>query len=41
VNDYGNRIPYGGYAEEFSHLKLPLLVPGNGPDLTPRDDRRF
>ena len=37
-NDYGNRIPYSRYVEEFSHLKLPLFVKGNGPDLTPRDD---
>jgi putative SOS response-associated peptidase YedK len=40
-NDYGNRIPYSGYAEEFSHLKLPLFVQGNGADLTPRDDIRI
>jgi putative SOS response-associated peptidase YedK len=40
-NDYGNRVPYSRYVEEFSHLKLPLLVPGNGPDLTPRDDIRI
>src|SRR5258708_8806641 len=40
-NDYGNRIPYSGYAEAFSQLKLPLLVQGNGPDLTPRDDIRI
>src|SRR5258708_23112484 len=40
-NDYGNRIPYSGYAAAFSHLKLPLLVQGNGPDLTPRDDIRI
>jgi hypothetical protein len=25
-NDYGNRIPYSGYAEEFSHLKLCLVT---------------
>jgi len=30
-NDYGNRIPYSRYVEEFSHLKLPLFVQGNGP----------
>jgi hypothetical protein len=35
-NEYGNRIPYQRYIEEFSHLKLPLSVQGNGPDLTPR-----
>jgi putative SOS response-associated peptidase YedK len=37
-NEYGNRIPYRRYVEEFSHLKLPLVVEGNGPDLTPRDE---
>jgi putative SOS response-associated peptidase YedK len=40
-NDYGNRIPYSRYVEEFSHLKLPVFVQGNGPDLTPRDDIRI
>src|SRR5258708_31304653 len=40
-NDYGNHIPYSGNAEAFSHLKLPLLVQGNGPDLTPRDAIRI
>jgi putative SOS response-associated peptidase YedK len=40
-NDYGNRIPYRQYVEAFSQLKLPLLVPGNGPDLSPRDDIRI
>ncbi len=40
-NDYGNRIPYSRYVEEFSQLKLPLFVQGNGPDLTPRDDIRI
>lgn len=37
-NEYGNRIPYQRYIEEFSHLKLPLSVQGNGPDLTPREE---
>jgi putative SOS response-associated peptidase YedK len=37
-NEYGNRIPYQRYIEAFSHLKLPLAVQGNGPDLTPRDE---
>ena len=37
-NEYGNRIPYRRYVEEFSHLKLRLSVSGNGPDLTPRDE---
>ena len=40
-NDYGNRIPYRRYVEEFSQLKLPVFVQGNGPDLTPRDDIRI
>jgi putative SOS response-associated peptidase YedK len=37
-NEYGNRIPYQRYIEEFSHLKLPLSVQGNGPDLTSREE---
>ena len=37
-NEYGNRIAYRRYVEEFSHLKLRLSVTGNGPDLTPRDE---
>jgi putative SOS response-associated peptidase YedK len=37
-NEYANRIPYRRYVEEFSHLKLPLVVEGNGPDLAPRDE---
>jgi putative SOS response-associated peptidase YedK len=37
-NEYGNRIPYSRYVEEFSHLKLPLVVEGNGPDLASRDE---
>ena len=40
-NDYGNRIPYSRYVEAFSHLKLPVFVQANGPDLTPRDDIRI
>jgi putative SOS response-associated peptidase YedK len=40
-NDYGNRIAYSQYVEEFSHLRLPVFVQGNGPDLTPRDDIRI
>jgi putative SOS response-associated peptidase YedK len=40
-NDYGNRIPYIRYVEEFSHLRLPLTVVGNGPNLTPRNDIRI
>jgi putative SOS response-associated peptidase YedK len=37
-NDYGNHVPYRQYVEAFSQLKLPVLVQGNGPDLTPRED---
>jgi hypothetical protein len=40
-NEYGNRIPYRRYVEEFSHLKLKLTVAGNGPDLTARDEIRI
>jgi putative SOS response-associated peptidase YedK len=40
-NDYGHRISYRQYVEAFSQLKLPVLVQGNGPDLTPRDDIRI
>ena len=40
-NDYGNHIPYSRYIEAFSQLKLPVVVEGNGPDLTPRDDIRI
>ena len=40
-NDYGNRIPYSRYVEEFSQLKLPVFVQDNGPDPTPRDDIRI
>jgi putative SOS response-associated peptidase YedK len=38
-NTYTNRVSYQRYVEAFSHLKLPLTVEGNGPDLTPRDVR--
>jgi hypothetical protein len=37
-NEYGNRIAYRRYVEEFSHLKLRLSVSGNGPDLSPREE---
>jgi len=40
-NEYGNTIPYRRYVEEFSHLKLPLTVAGNGPDLTAREEIRI
>jgi putative SOS response-associated peptidase YedK len=41
-NDYGNRIPYSEYVDEFSQIKLPLIIPeGRGiPNLEPRDDIR-
>ena len=37
-NDYGNRIAYSTYVEEFSHLRLPLILPTAAPNLEPRDD---
>ena len=37
-NDYGNRVPYSAYVEEFSQLKLPLISKGAIPNLEPRDD---
>lgn len=39
-NDFGNRIPYSAYVEEFSHLKLPLISPraDAAPNLEPRDE---
>ena len=40
-NEYGNRVPYRRYVEEFTHIGLPLVVEGNGPDLTPRDGIRI
>jgi putative SOS response-associated peptidase YedK len=37
-NDYGNRVAYSAYVEEFNHLRLPLIVPTAAPNLEPRDD---
>jgi putative SOS response-associated peptidase YedK len=37
-SDYGNRVPYSRYVEEFSQIKLPLIVAGAIPNLEPRDD---
>jgi len=39
-NDFGNRIPYSAYVEEFSQLKLPLISPPteSTPNLQPRDE---
>ena len=39
-NDFGNRVPYDVYGEEFSHLRLPLEPPADGavPNLEPRDE---
>ena len=37
-NDFGNRIPYSAYVEEFSQIRLPLLLPHAAPNLEPRDD---
>ena len=41
-NDYGNRIPYSDYVEEFSQLRIPLKIPEDRgiPNLEPRDDIR-
>ena len=37
-NDFGNRIPYSAYVEEFAHLRLPLVAPEAAPNLEPRDE---
>ena len=37
-NDYGNRVPYSAYVDEFSQIKLPLIMEGAIPNLEPRDD---
>ena len=37
-NDYGNRVAYSTYVEEFSHLRLSLILPTAAPNLEPRDD---
>jgi putative SOS response-associated peptidase YedK len=37
-NDYGNRIPYSAYVEEFSQLRIPVKFPQASPNLEPRDD---
>ena len=37
-SDYGNRVPYSVYVEEFSQLKVPLRVSGAIPKFEPRDD---
>ena len=39
-NDFGNRVPYDAYVEEFSHLRLALEPPAEGavPNLQPRDE---
>jgi putative SOS response-associated peptidase YedK len=41
-NDYGNRVPYSAYVEEFSQIRLPVVIPepGQAPNLEPRDDIR-
>jgi hypothetical protein len=39
-SDYGNRVPYSVYVEEFSQLKVPLRVSGAIPNLEPGDDIR-
>src|SRR5438067_5105210 len=40
-NEYGNRIPYSRYVEEFSHIKLPLNFATAAPNLEPRDSIRL
>ena len=37
-NDFGSRIPYSAYVEEFSHLRIPVRFPVASPNLEPRDD---
>jgi putative SOS response-associated peptidase YedK len=37
-NDYGNRVAYSAYVEEFSQIRLPLILPKAAPNLEPRDD---
>ena len=39
-NDYGNRVPYSVYVEEFAHLRIPLVFPPPeaAPNLEPRDE---
>jgi putative SOS response-associated peptidase YedK len=37
-NDFGNRVPYSVYLEEFSELRLTLRVPDAAPNLQPRDE---
>jgi putative SOS response-associated peptidase YedK len=37
-NDYRNRVPHSAYVQEFSHLKLPLILPRAAPNLEPRDE---
>lgn len=37
-NDYGNRVPYSVYVEEFSQIRIPVRFPTAAPNLEPRDD---
>jgi putative SOS response-associated peptidase YedK len=39
-NDFGNRVSYRSYVEEFSHLRLPLVFPAPdmAPNLEPREE---
>lgn len=39
-NDYGNRVPYSAYVEEFSQIRLPPILPKAALNLEPRDDIR-
>ena len=40
-NEYGNRISYRDYVEQFSHIKLPLNFATAAPNLEPRDSIRL
>ncbi|MDQ2735617.1 MAG: SOS response-associated peptidase [Pseudomonadota bacterium] len=37
-NDFGNRVPYSAYVEEFSQLRIPLRFHPEAPNLEPRDE---
>jgi putative SOS response-associated peptidase YedK len=39
-NDYGNRVSYRAYVEEFSQIRLPVVFPkpDAAPNLEPRDE---
>ncbi len=37
-NDFGNRVPYSTYVEEFAEVRIPVRFPEAAPNLEPRDD---